>query len=430
MYFLNQLYISCVILCCLSSCRDQQRDDNAFIFWSSSNPEEIKFTKQYVDRWNASHPDMPFFFQPVPEGQSSEEVLLAAVVGKTTPDIYANLWQGDVEDYARSGVLIALDTLDGFLEFLYQRCDSQVVREITSADGHIYQVPWKVNPIMMMYNPTMFDQAGIGNVPSDYSSYLEAGSKIKAHAAAANLGNQWLGISEVNPIWWQRFFNFLPLYYASSQGAPIVKDGKAVFNNEHGIGVFTFLQKLYARDYFPREQQKGQSDPFLASRIASTFIGPWTIEQNERFKTEGFEYEFIHMPVPDSMSGPIYTYGDPKNMVIFNTCKNPQGAWRFLQTLITPEADKDFLTMSGQFPRRKDLDSNVLFVEYLQAHPKLIPFAKQAKHVRGMDSAPYMKEVLDIISQEYEACVVYGQKTPEDAILAAAKAVDLLYINY
>jgi multiple sugar transport system substrate-binding protein len=282
---------------------------------------------------------------------------------------------------------------------------------------------------MMMYNPAMFRNAGIAEVPADYSAYLEAGAKIKSHAREANLGNQWLGISEVNPIWWQRFFNFLPLYYASSQGAPIVKDGKAAFNNQHGIGVFTFLQALYAKDYFPREQQKGQSDPFLAARIASTFIGPWTIEQNERFKTKGFEYDFIHMPVPDSMTGPIYSYGDPKNMVIFNTCKDPEGAWRFLQTLLTPEADKDFLEISGQFPRRKDLDSNPLFADYLQAHPRLIPFAQQAKYVKGMDCARYMKEVLDIISQEYEACVVYGRKTPEDAINAAAKAVDLLYLN-
>ena len=117
---------------------------------------------------------------------------LAAVVGKTTPDIYANMWQGDVEDYARSGVLIPLDTLDGFLEFLYQRCDSQVVREITSADGHIYQVPWKVNPIMMMYNPAMFRDAGIAGVPEITHTYLEAGAKIKSHAKQQTLAtNGW-----------------------------------------------------------------------------------------------------------------------------------------------------------------------------------------------------------------------------------------------
>jgi multiple sugar transport system substrate-binding protein len=35
-------------------------------------------------------------------------------------------------------------------------------------------------------------------------------------------------------------------------------------------------------------------------------------------------------------------------------------------------------------------------------------------------------EVLDIISGEYEACVVYGKKTPEKAIEDAELAVNLL----
>ncbi|MBK9983060.1 MAG: extracellular solute-binding protein [Saprospiraceae bacterium] len=411
------------------SCREHQKGQDGLVYWSSSNPEEIKFAKKYIDQWNTNNPGEPITFQPVPEGQSSEEVILAAVVGKTTPDIYSNMWQGDVEDFARAGVLIALDTMDGFMDFLYQRCDSLVVQEITSTNGHIYQIPWKVNPIIMMYNPTMFHDAGIKDVPKNYSSYLEAGGKIEAHAEHAELGIHWLGISEVSPIWWQRFFNFLPLYYAASHGAPLVKNDKAVFNNEYGVGVFTFLQELYTRGYFPREQLKGQSDPFLASRVSSTFTGPWTIEQNEKFKPEGFQYEFDFVPVPDTMTGPVFSYGDPKNIVIFNTCSDPEKAWSFLRTLLSTEADIDFLQLSGQFPRRKDINTNPLFLDYLKYYPKLIPFAEQTKYLRGMDCEPYMKEVLDIISQEYEACVVYGRKSPKDAIDDAAKAVDLLYIH-
>lgn len=422
MVFKYQIYVSVLSFCCLASCRANRKEDHSFIFWSSSNTAEIIFSKQYVDRWNQNHPDQYFTFQPVPEGQSSEEVILAAVVGKTTPDIYANMWQGDVEDFANSGVLIPLDTLDGFLPFLYERCDSQVVKEITSADGHIYQIPWKVNPIMMMYNPDMFDQAGVRDVPQTYSAYLEAGKKLRGQ-------NKWLGISESNAIWWQRFFNFLPLYYATSGGAPLVENGKAAFNNENGIAVFAFLQQVYTEGYFPREQIKGQASPFLAGRVASSFTGPWTIEHNDRFKPDGLRYAFSEVLVPDDHAGPVYSYGDPKNIVIFNTCKDPETAWQFIQTIISPEADKELLALTGQFPRRKDLDTNPIFFDFLEAHPKLQPFAKQAKYVRGMDSERYMKEVLDIISQEYEACVVFGLKTPEAAIRDAATAVDLLYIH-
>jgi len=330
--------------------------------------------------------------------------------------------QGDVEDFAQSGVLIPLDTLDGFMDFLYARCDTQVVKEITSQDGHIYQVPWKVNPIMLMYNPDLFKKDGIDSVPKQYDTFLSSGAKLKSSGT-------WLGISESNAIWWQRFFNFLPLYYAASGGAPLIKDNKAAFNNEYGVEVFAFLQKLYTNRYFPQENLKGQRDPFLAQRVATTFTGPWTIEHNEKFKPVGMNYAFCEVPVPNNHTGPVFTYGDPKNMVMFNTCPNPELAWKFLQTLLSEKADRDFLEGSRQFPRRKDLNDNPLFVAYFNVHPELIPFALQARHVRGMDSARYMKEVLDLISQEYEACVVFGLKTPENAIRDAAHAVDLLYLQ-
>jgi multiple sugar transport system substrate-binding protein len=116
-------------------------------------------------------------------------------------------------------------------------------------------------------------------------------------------------------------------------------------------------------------------------------------------------------------------------MVIFNTCRNPEAAWSVLKTLLTEEADLDFMAISGQLPRRKDLNTNPLFTSHFSAHPEMLPFARQAAYLRGMDMEPYMKEVLDLISQEYEICVVYGLKTPEEAIADAAKAVELLYLD-
>ncbi len=417
-----QRLVAGILLFPFLSCQREDRDHHQLIFWSSNNTEEINFTKKYVDAWNQEHADIPIAFQLVPEGQSSEEVILAAVVGRTTPDMYANMWQGDVEDFALSGVLIPLDTLDGFLPFLYERCDSQVVKEITSSNGHIYQIPWKVNPIMMEYNPGLFEKEGIDSIPQHYTDFLAAGAKLKQ-------SDTYLGISEVNAIWWQRFFNFLPLYYAASGGAPLVKDGKAAFNNEYGVKVFDFLQKIYLPEYFPKESLKGQRDPFLAQRVATTFTGPWTIDFNEKFKPAGLQYNFREVPVPDDHTGPVYTYGDPKNIVIFNTCQHPEQAWRFLKTMLSEKADLDFLTMSRQFPRRKNLLDLPAFAAYFQVHPELLPFARQTNHLRGIDCELYMKEVLDLISQEYEACVVYGLKSPAEGIKDAAHAVDLLYLR-
>ncbi len=239
-YFILTILFLIVSLNITSCNREKSKNINSLLYWSSNNTEEIAFAKKMVDDWNINNPKQKISFQPVPEGQSSEEIILAAVVGKTTPDIYSNMWQGDVESYADAGVLVAFDTLKGFTEFIYDRCDSEVVKEITSQDGHIYQIPWKINPIMLLYNEKLIHQIGFEKPPSDYSQFFNACQKFKKDVDGDGYIDRWFGYSEVIVTWWQRFFDFYPLYLAASGGAPLVKNDHAAFNNKYGIEVFKF----------------------------------------------------------------------------------------------------------------------------------------------------------------------------------------------
>ena len=426
-YLKIQLYIVICIIFFNSSCnKEVEERDKTLLYWSSNNPYEIEFAENVVETWNNLNPDKKIFSQPVPEGRSSEEVILAAVVGETTPDLYSNMWQGDVEFFAQSGKLVPLDTLDGFLETLYQRCDSSVIDEITSMDGHIYQIPWKINPIMLIYNVNMFKEIGMNMAPKSYSEYLQAGAKMHKDLDGDGYVDQWIGYSSILATWWQRFFDFYSLYLAASNGGKLIDNGKVVFNNEHSIAVFRFLQEVYKKDYFTKELLSARQDVFLSGSIATRFVGPWEVIHAEKFQKKGFDFNFRELPVPDSHSGPVYTYGDPKNIVLFNTCKNPQKAWDFLRFMISEENDYKLLEITTQLPRRKALIKNKLFIEYFNKNPKLKPFAIQADYVRGTDVCAQLKEIFDVISQEYEACVIYNTKSPEKAIDDAAKAAQII----
>ncbi|PKL88244.1 MAG: ABC transporter substrate-binding protein [Ignavibacteriae bacterium HGW-Ignavibacteriae-2] len=424
------LIILAVILIALNSCGNKnERKGDSLIYWSSNNTQEIEFANYITEGWNKNNPQQKVTFQPVPEGQSSEEIILAAVVGNTTPDIYSNMWQGDVEAYAESGVLVALDTLAGFLDFISTRCDSSVITEITSEDGHIYQIPWKINPIMLMYNINSLKDIGVNKVPSNYGEFFSASAKYQKDTDGDGYIDRWFGYSEVLVTWWQRFFDFYPLYLAASNGANLVKNNKAVFNNEYAVQVFKFLREMYEKKYFPMERLSARQDPFLTEVISTRFTGPWEIIHAEKYKPKGLEYSFAPMPVPNNHVGPVYTYGDPKNIVIFNTCPNPQSAWEFIKYMIEEKNDLKLLEMTMQLPRRKHIEINPIFQEFFKSNPKMKIFAEQGNYVRGTDTAPVLKEVFDLISQEYEACVIYGIKTPEEAVAAAAEAVDLLFID-
>ena len=409
----------------LISCKRGVEKNKELLFWCSNNNQEIKLCNNLTVTWNRNNPSVPIHIQPIPEGQSSEEVILAAVVGKTTPDIYANMWQGNVEMYAHAGVLIPLDTLKGFLNFIKGRCDSNVIKEITSSDGHIYQVPWKVNPIMTIYNKDLFAANGIQSLPKTYSAYLQAAQIFKENNSNSLTAKRF-GYTEVKPIWYQRLFNYYPLYLAASGGASLVVNNKAAFNNNYSIEVFRFLQSLYTHDYFSRELSGSSSDPFVAQAIATKWTGPWEISYLNNISDRNFSFDYYTPIVPDDHAGPVYTYADPKNIVVFNTCKNPQEAWNFIQTLIDKQGDLQLLELTGQLPRRKNLESDNFFSNYFNKNPIMLPFAREIPFVKGVDNCEEIVEVLDIISQEYEACVVYGKKTPEKAMADAEAAVNVL----
>lgn len=418
---LSNLFFSCS--------KNENNSEKSLLYWCSNNNDEISFAKVKTDEWNKNNPNFKVKYQPVPEGRSSEEIILAAVVGKTTPDIYSNMWQGDVEAYAQAGVLVALDSLEGFLDFLYERCDSSVVEEIRSNDGHIYQIPWKINPIMLIYNVNIINELKLNSPPQTYSEFFDASQKFQKDINNDGYVDQWFGYSEVLVTWWQRFFDFYPLYLAASNGAPLIKDNKAAFNNEYAVEVFRFLQTLYKKNYFSKEQLSARQDVFLSSVIATRFTGPWEIAHAEKFKPKGFEYSYTYMPVPDDHVGPVYTYGDPKNIVIFKTCKNPKAAWEYIKYLIDKKGDLKLLQITNQLPRRKNIDTDPYFSEYFKNNPKMKIFGEQSKYVKGTDASPVLKEVFDLISQEYEACVIYDKKTPEQAIKDAADAVNLLFLK-
>ena len=89
--------------------------------------------------------------------------------------------------------------------------------------------------------------------------------------------------------------------------------------------------------------------------------------------------------------------------------------------MISAYADLKLLELCTQIPIRKTLTTDSLYHNYFNENPMLLKFAEQAPYTRGVDGVSDLKEILDGISQEYEACVLYGKTSPEQAIENAAE---------
>ncbi|MCK5571865.1 MAG: extracellular solute-binding protein, partial [Bacteroidetes bacterium] len=293
-----------------------------------------------------------------------------------------------------------------------------LLAQFRSPDGHFHQFPWKTNPVMMFYNARLLREAGVESVPSTYGEYLAAGARVSRDTSGEGQIDVWMGERDIRPIWWQRLFDFYPFYIAASGGRTLFEKDSVAFDNEHAEAVLGFFQECYRRRLFPRTFFQG-GDPFLLERKATHFAGPFEIAELRR-NAPHMEYGIAPLPVPDGHEGPVYTYGDFKNIAIFSTAKHPEEAWEFVKFLLRAEHDLLLLEVCNQIPLRAQMTADSLFADYFRMNPNMARFAEQAPRTRGVDPVPDLKEILDALSQAYEASAVYAEISPKEAAWQAA----------
>ncbi len=394
--------------------------DYKLTFWSSNNSFEIQHAREIVSKWNEMHPDLQVKYQPVPEGRSSEEVILAAIVSKSTPDVYTNIWPGVMQQYVEADIMVRLDQFPDFDSLYSTRVPISLHDKFRSRDGGVYQFPWKCNPIVIYYNKRMFEDLGIEVPLRTYSEFFQAAEKLTRDTDDDGYTDQWMMDVDINTEWWHRFFDFYTMFIAASGGKTFIDiDGSIAFDSPAGIQVFDFLRHGYQKGYFPNAFFQG--DVFLQQKVAVHISGPWNISHLEKYKDDNFEYGFMAIPVPDDYEGKSFTYGDPKCAGIFKTSKNTGAAWQFLKFMLTEQSDKRLLEITNQLPIRKNISRNDNFSGYFKEHPQYNFFADMIPNIVSVDQSIYLQEMFDIISQEFDAACVQGLKSSQEGIRYASE---------
>ena len=389
-------------------------------YWPAANPVEVDLARRLTDVWNARHPDIQVRVQPIPAGRSSEEVLLAAVVGHATPDICSNVSSGLLARLVRAGAVVRLDALAATAARLGERASEPMLAHLRLPDGGIYAIPWKTNPMMLMYNVDRLAEAGV-TPPGTHSELIEVLRRLARDTDGDGRLDQWGFWARLKTTWFERFYDFYPLYLAASEGRTLVSRGEVVFENEAAVAAIEVLRQAFAENLLPRSNFDGR-DPFMDGTVAMKVVGPWFVKELEELKVPGLRYDVVPIPVPDG-SDPeaAYAFADLKNIAVFSTTRHPVAAARFVAYLMSPEADRLLIEEAAQLPYRRALESDGRFAAALARWPTLPAYAARADRGRDIDIDPDIVEIFDILSEAYEAAAIYGRMSPEEAVREAAE---------
>jgi multiple sugar transport system substrate-binding protein len=390
-------------------------------YWPAANPPETRLAMKLSAQWNLENPDVQVRVQPLPAGRSTEEVLLAAIVARATPDVSSNVSSALLARLVRANGVVRLDDRVATAARLRERTSPSMLSSLRLPDGGIYAFPWKTNPMMLMYNVDLLEAAGVAP-PRNHTELLEACRRLTRDTNGDGRVDRWAFWATLKTTWYERFYDFYPLYLASSGGTTLVQNGKVVFNNEAAVGALDVLRRGFDSGVLPRSNFALGRDPFMDGTVAMKIIGPWFVKELNEQKVEGLHFDVTPIPAADGTpAGASYAFADLRSIAIFSTTKHPEEAARFVAYLTSPAADRMLIEEASQLPYRHGLASDPRFAVSLKKWPTLATYAKYVERTRDIDLDPDVVEMFDLISEAYEEAAVYGKMPVREALSRAAK---------
>lgn len=380
--------------------------------WYSNNAAEVEWGEARVEAWNAENPDQQVTAQEIPAGSSSEEVIRAAITAGNAPCLIYNTAPAAVPSFNKQGGLVALDEFEGAVEFVQERMGENW-EQYQSQDGMLYQMPWKSNPVMVIYNKDVFEQAGLDPEDPPLASFDDF------HQTAQALVDQGGVNAAIYPAptseFFQAWFDYYPVFASETGGTQLVSDGEPQFDTENGLAVARFWRTLYERGLAPQEQ--AQTDAFAEGTSAMSTAGPWAVNVYT-------DINWGVAPPPNSDGSPAeerWSFSDAKSVGLYTACENRSTAWEFLKFTMSEESDQALLETTGQLPMRDDLLE--AFSGYFEENPEYEPFAQQMARIIEVPSVPNSIQVWQTFRDAYVASVIFGDQDIEEAFSSAAEEI-------
>ena len=294
-------------------------------------------------------------------------------------------------------------------------------------DGGIYAFPWKTNPEMLMYNVDLLAAAGV-RPPRTQTELLDAFRRLARDTDGDGRIDRWALWANIKTTWFERFYDFYPLYLAGSGGRTLVDGGRVVFDNAAAAAALEVLRRGFAERWLPRSNFSQGRDPFVDGTVAMKIIGPWFVRELEELKVPGLRYDVAPVPAAEGVDpGDRYAFADLRSIAIFSTTRHPDAAARFVAYLTSPAADRLLIEEASQLPYRRGLAADPRFAASLARWPTLATYATHVERTRDLDIDPDVVEIFDVISEAYEEGAVFSTVPVRTALRrAAAEAQQIL----
>lgn len=386
-------------------------------FWHGFTGKDGEVMLELVRRFNRENPDVEVTVQRLPWGTYYNKLFVAGLADRA-PEVFiahsvalARLQRAEfirpVDDLAAgAGPRAPALPLDDF--------DASAL-DAVRAGGRLYGVPLDVHPVGLLYNRTLFREAGIVDAngepapPRDWESFVDALRKLKRDTNGDGRIDQWgfafEGDSHNILLSWMRQFGGTLLNEA--------RDRPTLVSPEN-IAALELARRLVVEERLaPRPEDETSWASFLQGRVGMFIGGVFMLRSLETQTT----IDYAAAPLP--RFGPRPAVWAESHVLCL-----PQGldeaatsaAWRFIAFLSDHSVT---WARGGQIPVRRSQRASQEF----QALTVPRIFSAQLEHVRYSPAVPYIFEMQRELRIAFDQ-ILRGYASPAEALATAQQNLE------
>jgi multiple sugar transport system substrate-binding protein len=292
-------------------------------------------------------------------------------------------------------------------------------RAVATVNGKVIGLPALVDNLAVVYNKTLFAQAGLP-VPSanwTWSQFVTDAQKL-TRPSVKQYGTAYVTPGTEDTVWhWEAL-----LWEAGGQ--LLTTDNKhAAFNSAAGLESLSTLRTMAVTDksMYLDPSDSNYADLFNSGKLGMLVTGPWDLSNFPNVK-----YGVQVMPSYPGGSGGHQTISGPDNWVVFNNGgAQVSAAEKFLLWLTAPAQVKSFSLATGELPTRQSVADASGFTQ--QMNTLLTGVGTFVDNLSNVQQArpqiPQYPKISTILGTMIVS-VLLGKSTPQAALATATQQVN------
>lgn len=376
-------------------------------FWYLWAGHEAKILQKVVGEFNSSQSKVIVKGLSVP---NQEKQVAAMSSGNGAFDV-TDTFNTDVASYASKGVIASLEP---FIEKSHYSTKAFIPAALASCmyRGKIYALPNGVFTDLLLYNKTLFANAGISHPPKTTSQLLGDMQKLTVEKGGriTQLGLYPYPLVTMAYLFGGRWIN--------SQHKPTP-------TNPGILAAYRFYVNNVVKKYGANQIQKFESgfgqyaspqNPFYVGKVAMTIDGSWQADFTKLY-APNLKWGAVPLPYETGKPELVGTnYLTSSDFFIPTDSRHKQAAWEFLKYLESPKAMYQFTHGITNLPARESLIYSSKYKD-IGVQPWIDSLKSHNLHV--MPNVPWMAQYLNDIGSE-NSNVMLLKETPLQALQKVA----------